>query len=170
MFKFMSTANVCNEPLGKLLIVQSKCEKQQQISIDSREPSKTPRLGKDQYVLNTTSRPMDAQKSTKVVQRHKWLQEQAFGRCDGIEKEAQISSQTTKVMDSKVRTVADKFGGAVSRQSVIMQRKQQWEDKWVVKKPHDNTNEKPASKARWEVCNGTYKKKIVLESNQTASE
>ena len=165
----VSIANDCGKPLGQVMIVQSKW-KEQLISIDSREPSITPRSEKNQDIFITKNSSINAQKSTRVAQRHKWLQAQAFGYIDGVEKECHLSSLTKKAMDSKVRTVADKFGGAVSRQSVILQRKQQWENKWVVKKPQDGTDEKPTTKARWEVCNGAYKKKIVLESNQNASE
>ena len=83
----------------------------------------------------------------------------------GKEKVAQCSPITSNVKD-----VAGKFGGAVSRQSKMIQKKQQWENKWVLNKSHDSSDDKPESKARWEVCNGAYKKKIVLENNQKSSE
>lgn len=119
---------------------------------------------KSQDIFVKKHKASDVQQSTTVAQRHKWLQEQAF-RNSGKEKVAQCSPITSNVKD-----VAGKFGGAVSRQSKMIQKKQQWENKWVLNKSHDSSDDKPESKARWEVCNGAYKKKIVLENNQKSSE
>jgi hypothetical protein len=124
-----------------------------------------------QDIFVNVSKQSEIKKSTTVAQRHKWLQEQAFRSFDREDRDEQAASSIKMVIDSKVQSVAGKFGGVVSRKSDATQRKQQWQKKWVASNTQDGIVEKPLSKTRWEVSiGGTYKKKIVLENHQTASE